>query len=94
MLNDIFVKRKARLTMNYKLVSGKTVAEVFFYDNSDSLKNCEAWVNKDGTLYSVKIHDCFYSPEELQDLRVSCVDFDAKCSLYIHPKPAGEVNGN
>ena len=64
----------------------RTTADIFFRSsNRKSIKDCEAWVNADGTLLSVFFDDDFHKPEALYGKGVACVDFYVKTSLYLEP---------
>ena len=70
--------------MHKKVNAGKTTANVFFRDNERKpVRNCEAWINKDGSILCVLIDSTEYTPSELADLGVSAVDIQQTITHYF-----------
>ena len=71
--------------MNKRVNSGaKTTANVFFKnDNRKPVRNCEAWVEKDGSIHCILIDGTEYVPTELADLGVSAVDIQADAYILF-----------
>ena len=72
-------------TLHYRQnQSRKTTADVFFANNDrKNLRDCEAWVNADGTLHEIMIDRVFYKTNELAAKGITAVDFYVKTTLYI-----------
>lgn len=70
--------------MHKRVNSGKTTANVFFRDNERKpVRNCEAWINKDGSIHCILIDGSEYKPTELADLGVSAVDIQQTITYYF-----------
>ena len=70
--------------MNKKVNSGKTTADVFFRNNERTPeKNCEAWINKDGSIQCILFDGEEYKPNELTELGVAAVDIQQTITYYF-----------
>ena len=70
--------------MHKKVNSGKTTADVFFRNNERKPeRNCEAWINKDGSIHCILFDDTEYKPTELAALGVSAVDIQQTITHYF-----------
>ena len=70
--------------MNKRVNSGKTTANVFFKnDNRKPVRNCQAWINKDGSIHCILIDSTEYKPSELADLGVAAVDIQQTLTYYF-----------
>ena len=70
--------------MDKKYNSGMTTADVYFMNNERRpKKNCEAWINKDGSIDCIMIDGMMYKPKDLSSIDVAAVDIRQIITYYI-----------
>ena len=81
MTREKYIKTCVRKRLN----SGKTTANVFFRNNKPKpKKNCEAWINKDGSIHCILIDGTEYKLTELADIGVVVVDIQQTITHYFN----------